>query len=48
MKAETIRVEKPVERSAVRWGMQTCKSKKFRHRADRRAKDARRKREEFS
>jgi hypothetical protein len=37
--------EKPKARSAVRWGMQVCKARKFRHRADRRPKDARRERE---
>ena len=32
----------PKARSGVRWGMQTKKAAKFRHRADRRPKDARR------
>jgi hypothetical protein len=36
----------PKERSAIRWGMQVHRSKTFRHRADRRPKDARRAREE--
>lgn len=37
--------EKPKARSAIRWGMQLQRSRKFRHRADRRPKDARRERE---
>jgi hypothetical protein len=38
--------EKPKARSAIRWGMQLMgKARKFRHRADRRPKDARRERE---
>lgn len=35
----------PKERSPLRWGMQTKKAAKFRHRADRRPKDARRTRD---
>jgi len=42
----TVKVEAPKKRSPVVHGMQmTQKAKKFRHRADRRPKDARRSRE---